>query len=504
MVNEKKQKVGGVILTYLIQAVKIITGLIYTPVMLTLVGQNEYGVYQIADSMISYLSLINLGLLGAYAKFYISAQKKSQKAVNETNGVFMILLLLLSFTCIVAGIALVKNLHLLFGQSLTSTEYALLSASMKILIVNMAITFPAGLFEHNITVNEKFIVIKLIVFFKTLLNPFISLPLLIYGFGTIGLVTTTTVLTIGATIVEVIYCLYELNMRFSISKKAFFMLRTIGGFTFFIFLNQIIDMINWNIGKVLIGRYLGSSAVAVYSVGAQLRRMYSEFPNAIRTVFQPQMYKMVAENRDDKEINSLFMLTGRIQCFILTPILIGFICLGKQFVKLWAGYEYQTAYYVALCMMIPIAIPHIQDIGIDLQRAKNKHSVRSIVYFIIAIINVCIAVPLIKNIGIVGAAMSTGISLVLGQGIFMNFYYKKIFNLNISEFWKQIGEILFPQIIIGFIYWHICSASSINNWIIFALYVAVYLLLYLVSLWLLGFNNIEKERIKKILTRNRL
>lgn len=60
--NEQSQsKKSGVILTYLTQTVKILTGLIYTPIMLSIVGQSEYGLYEISESIISYLVLINLG-----------------------------------------------------------------------------------------------------------------------------------------------------------------------------------------------------------------------------------------------------------------------------------------------------------------------------------------------------------------------------------------------------------------------------------------------------------
>ena len=91
-VNQKK---SGVILTYLTQTVKILTGLIYTPIMLSIVGQSEYGLYEISESIISYLVLINLGFLGAYARYYTVAQQKSKKETDNINGVFLIVLLIM-------------------------------------------------------------------------------------------------------------------------------------------------------------------------------------------------------------------------------------------------------------------------------------------------------------------------------------------------------------------------------------------------------------------------
>lgn len=68
------------------------TGLLYTPVMLRLLGQNEYGIYQLANSLVTYLSLLNLGLNGSYIKFYMREKVKGDKeGVAGVNGMFLLL-----------------------------------------------------------------------------------------------------------------------------------------------------------------------------------------------------------------------------------------------------------------------------------------------------------------------------------------------------------------------------------------------------------------------------
>ena len=47
------QKKIGVVISYLGQLVNILTGLIYTPIMLRLLGQSEYGLYQLVSSVVS-------------------------------------------------------------------------------------------------------------------------------------------------------------------------------------------------------------------------------------------------------------------------------------------------------------------------------------------------------------------------------------------------------------------------------------------------------------------
>ncbi|HIZ71364.1 MAG TPA: oligosaccharide flippase family protein, partial [Candidatus Atopostipes pullistercoris] len=60
----------GVILSYISRIITVVVGLIYTPIMIRLLGQNEYGLYNIAASTISYLGILNFGFGSAYMRFY--------------------------------------------------------------------------------------------------------------------------------------------------------------------------------------------------------------------------------------------------------------------------------------------------------------------------------------------------------------------------------------------------------------------------------------------------
>ena len=74
-INQRK---AGVILSYTSQLIKILSGVLYTPIMLRLLGQSEYGLYQLVYSVVSYLSLLSLGFGSSYIRFY-------SKAKNEEN-----------------------------------------------------------------------------------------------------------------------------------------------------------------------------------------------------------------------------------------------------------------------------------------------------------------------------------------------------------------------------------------------------------------------------------
>ena len=70
-------------------------------------------------------------------------------------------------------------------------------------------------------------------------------------------------------------------------------------FTIFICLNMIADQINWNVDKVLLGRFSGTVAVTIYGVGGQLNTMYMQLSTTISNVFIPQVNRIVADNDDN-------------------------------------------------------------------------------------------------------------------------------------------------------------------------------------------------------------
>lgn len=124
-------------------------------------------------------------------------------------------------------------------------------------------------------------------------------------------------------------------------------------------------------------------------------------------------------------------------------LVMGFIVFGKYFiVNIYAGEGYGDAYAAVLFLVLPAIIPLIQNIGIEMQRALNKHQFRSIIYLIMATLNVSISIPLASRFGTVGTAMGTAFSLIIGNGIIMNIFYHRALKINMKYFWKEIFKTL--------------------------------------------------------------
>ena len=100
----------GSLLSYLQMGLSLIIGLLYTPVMIRLLGQSEYGLYQLTNSTVSYLSLLSLGFGSAYVRFFARYRAKSdEEGVSKLNGMFLIIFSVMAVICLGCGIALLSN-----------------------------------------------------------------------------------------------------------------------------------------------------------------------------------------------------------------------------------------------------------------------------------------------------------------------------------------------------------------------------------------------------------
>lgn len=500
-VNQKKI---GVVLSYSSELIKILTMLLYTPIMLRLLGQSEYGLYQLVHSVVSYLGLLSLGFTASYIRYYSKFKVEGkQEEISKLNGMFMTFFLIIAGIALTCGAIMVTNIEAIFKTGLSDSEYPIARVLMVLMIINLAITFPNSVFTCITSAHEKFFFQRLLIILQNILNPFLTLPLLILGYGSIGMVLITTFLTLAQFIANICFVKFRLKEKFIYKGFNFSLLKDIWRFTFFIFLNQIIDQINWSVDRFLLGRMIGTTTVAVYGLGAQINTMYLQLSSSISSVFVPKVNSIVANDNDNHQLSLLFTRIGRIQFMVLSLILSGFIFLGKPFMKIWGGEGYEESYYVALFLIIPVTVPLIQNLGIEIQRAKNKHQARAIVYFFIAIGNIFLSIPLIKLMGATGAAVGTAISLFVGNIMFMNWYYHKRIGIEIPMFWKSIVSII-PALLIpavpGIL---IMLFVHINNLIQLIIWAILYSIVFCSSMWLFGMNESEKKLITDIYNRVR-
>ena len=133
-------------------------------------------------------------------------------------------------------------------------------------------------------------------------------------------------------------------------------------------------------------------------------------------------------------------------------------------------------------------------------QAMNRYDFRARIYFLTGVMNLILAIPLGIKYGGVGCAVATGISMIVGNGFIMNWYYAKEIHLAISSFWRQIGKISIVTLVclmIGYIANEFIWPHG--GMAVFIIKASGYTLLYLVMIYAFAMSHPEKEKIQAIL-----
>lgn len=484
------------LISYITLLLGNLISLIYTPFMLMTLGQSEYGLFSLTNTIISYIYLLDMGFGNAVIRYnskYIA--KNDEDRCKSLNGMFLILYLVISIIGGILGFILYQNFDLWFSQGLNIEEISRVKVMFTIAIINLVCAFPLNIFNGIIIAHEKFVFSKIITLIRTVLNPIIMIIILVSGHKAIGMLVGSTIFNLLVGFINILFCFKYLNVKFTFNHFDKHLLGEIFNFSFFIFLSAIAYKIYWSTDQFILGMFVSANAISIYSIGSQLNGYFTSFSNVINSMFLPKLTKLTVSIKDKSELMNILVNVSRIQYLIASFILIGFMLIGKVFIVTWAGSDYHDSYYIALLVMGPQLFSIIQALFATLLEAMNKHKIKAYIYLSVAVFNLILTLILVKPYGTIGCAIATAIGMTI-NAILNNIYYKFTLKLDMEYYWKEILK-LFPTsiliFILGIVYVKLIHPTDYFGIFIFGI---IFSITYFGCLWLFGFNEAEKNTIK--------
>ena len=502
--NSHSQFRLGVILNYINIGLGSLIPIFYTPIMLSLLGKSEYGLYKLSSSLTGYLSLVSLGMGAAITRYIIKAREEEGKEAEErVFGLFLMIFRAIAVLAVIVGIILILIAPSWYDTALSSAELGRMRTLMIIMAANMVLTFLMSPYVSVVTANERFVFMQSMNIISTCLIPIVNLIILYLGYASVGMAVSSLVIQLLIRIAYLLYSRNSLKLKPKYSKSSFGQLKEVIFFAFWIFVGEIVDKLYASTDTALIGAVpqLGTDGVAVYNVGSVFSGIVLTIAVGISGLLAPRTNKMVFEGATNTELTDFAIRIGRIQALIIALIISGFIAFGRPFIHFYVGDLYAESYVVALLTMIPCMIPIVQNVCLNIVVAKNKHRFRSLVYLGIAILNVVGTWILIRRFGVTGAALMSGIALILGQGIIMNWFYSKIIGLEIKRFWQSILPIYLFPIVMAFVTLAL-GRYIFDFYSLFTLIIGIFSfsVIYCIYNWVFIMNSEEKQIIKDLIS----
>lgn len=498
-----KKRSFGLILSYSNTILSMICGLFLSSFLLRRLGDTEYGVYQTMSSFANYLVLLEFGAGSIMARNISScrAKENNEHEIEKNISTIWSITAFLAVIIVLVSIVFYFSIDKIYVKSMTPAEISLGKKMFFFIVLFLLVSFAQqtlngiALSFEDYSFAAKNNIIKLII--RTILLFVLVLKLK----SAIVIVIVDAVIGSVLALYSYFYC--KKRFRVNINFKSFDLkiMKMSLPLCLAIFMQGIINQANSNVGKFILGIKIGPEEVALYSVAMYIYSIFSSLSTIPISLYVPQVTKNVAEGYEAEQLSKSLIVPSRLIYLVSGTICFGFIAAGKPFINIVYGTEYMQAWIIAVLIMLPMFFYSSTAICLNVLDAKNKRMGASVVLLFTTAINICLTLFLSEKMGIIGVAMATSISTVIGQIIALDIYYFKSVKINALFLMWQASKGIFPYQIIGAALGLLLSTSISNTYIAFLVSGGVYVLIAFGGFLLFGKSETEAKAIQGLITK---
>ena len=500
MEKQKREIKIGMILNYISMAIEGIVIFLLNPFIIRGLGQEDYGVYSLITSFTGYISIFEFGL-GSTIIRYVSKYNAEKNEENKENFLSMCfgIYIFIAVIMVIAITVLYNVIDRIFANSLTVNQIILAKKMFIIIAASMTITTLGSVFSAIISGYEKFIFSRMLILITACLNVALTIIVLITKATAVRLTYITLIISVINITANIIFVFYKLKVKIRFHHWDSELFKEVFKFSIFVFLQTLITQIYWRLDQLIIGVQMENAAVplAVYAVAMKVNDLVLAFTTVINRYQLPTITRMSIVEKDNKGLLKYLGKTSKFVAILYVAIIIGFIFFGQKFIQIYAGDGYELAYPIVLIVIIAASLNRIHGCGSDVLKAKNKHGWYTTIIFISAVINIFLTIYLIKKAGIVGAAIATAVSVIIGNTIAYYWCLYAEAGIDIKELFKLTFKGFMPVIIISSIVGFILNYFIDNSGIIrYSFKGIIFCIIYMITIYKFVLEDQQKERIK--------
>ena len=497
MINTNKQIKIGAVISYFSIAVNILAGFIYTPWMIDKIGKGDYGLYTLANSLIT-LFLVDFGLGSAVSRYIAKYRAEGrQDKINNFLGIVYKLYLAIDMVILIALVVVFFFIDRIYLK-LTPSELEkfkivyLISASFAI------VNFPFVTLNGILNSYEEFIHLKLAdVIYRVLLIA-LTVVALLMGYGLYALVLVHAIVGL----IIIVYKLAVIKKRVGLKVNFRYFDRSlckdIFGFSIWVTISTLAQRLVFNITPSILGAVASSAAIAVFGIVTTIEGYAYTITTAINGMFMPRISRIYEHGGEKEELMPLLTNVGKFQYALNGLIVAGFAVIGKDFINIWMNSTYSDAYYGILLVIIPGLFYNSLQIANTAMIVRKKVNLQAWVNLGMGVFNVVISLVLSRKYGVIGACVSIFIAYML-RALALLVVYKKVLKLDMAIFVKRcyirMGIPIIFTICLGFFVNHWFPGSG---WISLGIRAVITVFVYVVTVFFFGFDENEKKKILKI------
>lgn len=376
-------------------------------------GASGNGVYTIALLVPTMLAtFLNLGV-GTANVYYIGSGKLNPR---EAWDITIIITIILSIIGYILGFVVIEF----------ASKYVFKDIEKSILFLSL-LFFPVSLLTMNISsifqATEDFKNFNFILIFQPFINLLIIIILILLNVDNIKYFILSYFLTLLATHIISYYILKTKIRNFSSNSKHGYM-KKILTYGYKAHLSNILAFVNYRADIVILGYFVGVSAIGTYSVGVSIAEKLWLVSSAVGTVILPLFSKI---SSGDKNKNILPPLIARLVLWFTFFTSLILIYVNEFVIELIFGSEFYDSSLIIIYLVPGIILAACSRVISNDLAARGRPELNLYTSILTVSINILGNIILIPLYGVVGAATATSFAYIINfisKLIIYNWYTK--------------------------------------------------------------------------------
>jgi len=389
-----------------VQAISIISTLVFFPLLVKAFGVEEYGVYVLALSVTGIVSMFDFGIGASTVRLVARHAALDDAAgfgrvVSSAFGLLFLLGLLVGV--ILAGMsALAGSLFsITAAQAETLRVLLLIGAAMQVWYwpTSVAGTVLAGLERYDLLARTSVL--------NTFLSAAAIVVVLLTGMSPTGLMLMGAGVMVATSLANMIavFSIRPARGLALLPSRPFAQEILTGGVPIFVAtLTQFFN--REQADRIVVGVFIGPAGVVVYEVAAKLSMLVAQLTGLTTSALLPVTSGMAARG-EDEGIESLFILASRYITLAITPIMAVIVVLCAPFIAVWFGAGFEESVAVARLLVLAQFLVPLYQAGDAVLISKGRLSAWVGWGLLLAFINLGLSVILVQYFGVAGVALGT-------------------------------------------------------------------------------------------------
>lgn len=494
-----KKRSAGIVISYIYTFLNMICSLVMSSFLLRMLGDTEYGLYQTVSAFATYLVMLEFGTGTVMSRnISLCRGRGDEENLKHNTATLWYTAIGLSTLILIVSIVFCCNIGTVYKATMSVEQVGYAQKIFVVMTAYLIVSFFTNTLNGFLLGVEHYTFANTVNVIKVITRTLLLLLLIFLKPYAILIAGVDLFISIGVFVATFICCKckFKINLNIKNFKKSILVESL--PLCLALLLQALINQANSSVGKFVIGIKLTLESVALYSIVQYIYTLISTITTIPISMYLPQIAKNMARGIKEKELTKILVQPCRLVVLIGGTLLFGFVAVGKQFITIFYGESKQAAWIYALIIAIPMFVNMTNGVIINVLDVSNKRLVRSLSLAATAVLNILITLYLIPDYGILGVVIGTASSLIVGNILVMNIYYKKALKLNVIWLFIQAYKGILPfQILAGLVSFFVTQLIQ-NVYLSFFAGGLIYVFIAALCIFSFGLNASEKDMILSV------